>query len=402
MTSTTSELEEQDRIAALEELELVDTPPEERFDRVVRLAQHLFGVPYAALNLVGDDRHYTKAAGSDLFGGAASSLPRSHSLCALTVQDDHTLEITDLRADAAFADHPLTGGSDIRYYAGAPLRAPGGQRIGSLCLIDVEPRDALDEREQTLLRDLANWLERELAIGADLEQGAELQRRLLPRTIPDLPGWEVAGRCMQAGAVGGDFYDWQLIPGTGQVQVVLADVMGKGIRAALLAAGVRAILRGASPHNSLEASITRVADDMQDDLGESASFVTLFAARFDPRDGALEYVDAGHGLAFLVGPDRGERLAGDGLPLGAVPGATWTPAGGQVHPGEALVLVSDGFLDVHDDKETVLEVVRSALATSDDAESLAATLAGSAVGTLASDDVTVVVALRGEPAAQSR
>ncbi|KAA1426398.1 PP2C family protein-serine/threonine phosphatase [Nocardioides antri] len=385
---------EEERVAAVRDLHLLDSPPEERFDRVVRLAQHIFDVPYVAVNLIDEDRQFTKAAAGDRFGPPSTSKPRAESLCSIAIQGDRTLEIPDLRTDPAWAGHPVTQEGSVGYYAGAPLRAPGGHRIGALCLVDVAPRRELSVGEQAMLRDLAGWVERELATGAELEQGAELQRRLLPRGIPDLPGWEMAGQCEQAGAVGGDFYDWQVLRNTGQVQVVLADVMGKGLQAALLAAGIRAIFRGTSPHNTLSASVRRVADDMDEDLTEIGSFVTFFAVRFDPADGTTEYVDAGHGLAFLVGPDRAVRLSGDSLPLGAAPGDPWEPRPERISPGEMLVILSDGFLDVHGDPDRVLEVVRAAAATDNDATGIASRLVRSALGRLTTDDVTIVVVRR--------
>ena len=394
MTQVQTAASEDERVAAVRDLNLLDTPVEERFDRVVRLVQHIFGVPYVGLNLIGEDRQFTKAAAGDLFGAASTSTPLRESLCAIAIEADRTLEITDLQADPEWFAHPVTQRGKVRYYVGAPLRAPGGHRIGTLCMVDVAPRRDLSVGEPALLRDLAGWLERELALGADLEQGAELQRRLLPRTRPNLPGWDMAGQCVQAGAVGGDFFDWQVIDKADQVQVVLADVMGKGLQAALLAAGVRAIFRGTSPHNTLTASVRRVADDMDEDLTEIASFVTFFAARFDPGDGMIEYVDAGHGLAFLVGPDRGVRLSSGSLPLGALSDERWEPRPEHIGPGEALVIVSDGFLDVHGDTATVLEAVRAARSVTTDASNMAMRLVQGAMGHLTSDDVTVVVVRR--------
>lgn len=395
MTATVpDDAAEDERVAVVRELNVLDTPPEERFDRVVRLAQHIFGVPYVALNLVDDRRQFTKAAAGDLVAKASTSRPRSESLCAIAIQGDRTLEITDLRSDPRWADHPLAQEGEIGYYAGAPLRAPGGHRVGTLCLADATPRRELSVGEHAMLRDLAGWLESELATGADLEQGAALQRRLLPRTSPDLPGWDLAGQCVQVGAVGGDFFDWQVLHKVGQVQVALADVMGKGLQAALLASGVRAILRGTSPHNTLTASVRRIADDMDEDLSEISSFVTFFAVRFDPHDGVTEYIDAGHGLAFLVGPDRAVRLASDSLPLGATLDERWEPRSEQIEPGESVVIVSDGFLDVHRDAAAVLEAVRAAHASTSDAAGMVATLVQGAVGHLTSDDVTVVVVRR--------
>lgn len=381
-----------ERIAAVEELQLLDAPPEERFDRIVRLAKHIFDVPMAGLNLVGDHRQYT-LSGDGLEPG--ESKPLEQTLCAITVADERILEIPDLHADDAWRDHHVRRDGEVRFYAGAPLHGPGGQRVGALCLVDTQPRPPLTPAQRTALSDMAAWLDRELTTSADLEQGAELQRRLLPSSIPDLPGWDLAGRCVQAGAVGGDFYDWQVLRRIGQVQVMLADIMGKGLQAALLAAGVRAIARGASPHNTLSATLRRIADDTGDDLSEMTSFVTLFAARFDPADGAMEYVDAGHGLAFVVGPDRAVRLATAGMPVGALPDDSWESHPGRLSPGEALVLVSDGMLDAAEDADGVLRLAAEALAATDSAEAMVDRLVADATAsTRTTDDVTVVVVRR--------
>ncbi|WP_188113528.1 PP2C family protein-serine/threonine phosphatase [Nocardioides humilatus] len=385
---------EDERLAAVRALNLFNTQPEERFDRVVRLAQHIFNMPYVALNLIGEEEQFTKAATGNLFGAPTSSIPRSQSLCSLAIESDRTLEITDVQTDERLTGHLVAEEGKAGYYVGAPLRSPGGQRLGALCMVDTEPRTELSVGQHAMLRDLASWIEKELATGADLEQGAELQRRLLPRTIPDLPGWDLAGRCVQAGAVGGDFFDWQELHRSGEVQIVLADVMGKGVQAALLAAGVRAILRGTTPHNTLGASIERVASDMDEDLNEVSSFVTMFAARFGITDGAMDYVDAGHGLAFLVGPDRTLRLSSASLPIGALPDDQWVPGHDEIRPGEALAVVSDGFLDVHGNAAAVLDVVREAHAVTEDAGSMASLLVVRGMDRQTTDDVTVVVVRR--------
>jgi len=377
------------RVQAVRDLLLLDTPPEERFDRVVRLARELFGVPTVGINLVDADRQFTKAAVGALPLG---DMPRPHSLCTFAVQHEDTLEITDAGADPRWADHPAVAGDlGVRFYAGAPLHGPGGERVGALCLIDEQPR-SLTDRERRLLRDLADWVERELATTADLEQGRELQRRLLPRRMPDLPGWQVAGTCVQAGAVGGDFFDVQELGG--QVQLLLADVMGKGLSAALIAAGVRAIARGTSPYNNLETTVGRVAGDLGEDLDEAGSFVTMFACRFDPGTGDVQYVDAGHGLAFVLDAEGGWRhLRSDGLPLGALPDDAWHAASDRVGPGESLVIVSDGLLDLHSDVEAMAQDVAKVLGVHADARDAVEALAHEG-GSRVEDDVTVIVARR--------
>lgn len=381
--------EDEARVTALRALELLDTPPEDRFDRIARLAQQLFGVSTAGVNLVDADRQFTKAAVGRLEHG---DMPRSDSVCTHTVQSEAILEIPDALDDPAWSSHPtVVGDLGMRFYAGVPLHAPTGERVGALCLIDGAPR-RLTADEQELLRGLGELVERELASSADLESGREVQKRLLPRRPPRIAGWDVAGTCVQRNAVGGDFYDWQEV-GDEDVQLFLCDVMGKGLSAALLAAGVRVVARAAAPHHSLAATVRRVADDLAGDLDETGSFVTAFAARIDGA-GTLEYIDAGHGLAFVVDPGgAARRLASDGLPIGALAHDTWTPLRDQLAPGECLVVVSDGLLDVHPGLDELATVIRQLTATGRSAEEVAAAIARTA-GRATTDDVTVLVARR--------
>ncbi|HWJ11489.1 MAG TPA: SpoIIE family protein phosphatase [Nocardioides sp.] len=377
------------RVAALQALDVLDTAPEERFDRIVRLARQLFGVGTAGINLVDRDRQFTKAGVGGLRPG---DMARGDSVCTRTVQDEGLLEIPDAHADPAWSDHPtVVGDLGLRFYAGVPLHAPGGERVGALCLIDDSPR-TLTPVEQELLATLGELVERELASSADLESGREVQRRLLPRTSPELPGWEFAGACVQMHAVGGDFYDW--LPVGEQVQVMLCDVMGKGLSAALVAAGVRVLARGAAPHHTLTSTMARVAGDIAGDLEETGSFVTAFLARVDPTDGALEYIDAGHGLAFVLERDGGfRRLVSDGMPLGALPDETWESADDRIEPGESLVVVSDGLLDLHGDVATVAKVVATMNDDASPVEDVARSIVESG-GTATADDVTVVLVRR--------
>ena len=230
--------------------------------------------------------------------------------------------ICDLRHDLRFADHlAVWADGGARFYAGQPLSVHG-QNVGALCLLDYEPR-GFTSAERRTLRDLGTWVEKELSTDKELFQAREVQRRLLPARRPAVPGLDVAAHCIPASDVGGDFYDWQVSDGT--LQVMIADVMGKGMAAALLAAGVRAVMRSTSRDSGLAESLNRTAASMQEDLDETSTFVTMFAARVDPVTGAMEYVDAGHGLAIVLSPDGSSRqLRSAGLPLGAVHDDTWT------------------------------------------------------------------------------
>ncbi len=154
-------LDEVDRLAALEQLGILDTPPEERFDRLVRLAAASLGTPIALVSLVDERRQWFKAR----VGLDAVETPREHAFCAHAMVEpgDAPMVVEDATRDARFAANPLViGDPHIRFYAGAVLRDPSGQPMGTLCAIDRSPRGLTPEQAQ-ILRDLADLVEHELA-----------------------------------------------------------------------------------------------------------------------------------------------------------------------------------------------------------------------------------------------
>ncbi len=164
-------MNEDDRLAAVRELGLLDTPKEERFDRVTRLLMRLFEVPIAFVALIDADRQWFKSC----YGLPVSETPREVSFCGHTILGNETLIIPDAQLDTRFCDNPLvTGEPWIRFYAGQPLRGPRGLKVGTLCVVDQKPRQ-LDEADHELLRDLAALVEREL----NLAEAIELQQQLL-------------------------------------------------------------------------------------------------------------------------------------------------------------------------------------------------------------------------------
>ena len=143
------------RQKALEASGLLDSGAEERFDRITRLARRLFEVPIALITLVDGQRQWFKSCQ----GLSVSETPRDISFCGHAILDEAGLVVENALADARFADNPLvTGPPHIRFYAGAPLHEAGGQRIGTLCIIDDKPR-RFSEQDQLALRDLADTAE---------------------------------------------------------------------------------------------------------------------------------------------------------------------------------------------------------------------------------------------------
>jgi phosphoribosyl 1,2-cyclic phosphodiesterase len=151
--------DEAERVAALKRLGILDTTPEERFDRHTRIAAALFRVPIALVSLVDADRQWFKSC----FGTDVCESSRETSFCAHAITaGDEMLIVPDALKDDRFRDNPMVSdGPRIRFYAGAVLHSPEGKRIGTVCVLDVRPRNLSDD-ERKLLRDVAAAVEAEL------------------------------------------------------------------------------------------------------------------------------------------------------------------------------------------------------------------------------------------------
>lgn len=147
------------RESAVKSLRLLDTPPEERFDRITRLAQRMFNVPIATISLLDNEREWHKSS----VGLLSHEFPRRISFLAHALHHDDVMTIVDAASDDRFHDNPLVvEAPGIRFYAACPLISRKGVKIGALCLMDRVPRD-LNDDDRALLRDLAKMVEHELA-----------------------------------------------------------------------------------------------------------------------------------------------------------------------------------------------------------------------------------------------
>jgi diguanylate cyclase (GGDEF)-like protein len=162
------------RQAALEKTQLLDTPLEERFERITRLVCRLLGVPKASISLVDGTRQWFKS----IQGSTLTETPRDISFCAHAILGREIMLVPDAKKDIRFHDNPLvTGPEQMVFYAGHPLRAPDGSHVGVLCAIDIRPREFSFEDLQTL-RDLAALAEVELSATTLLGTQRELLSQL--------------------------------------------------------------------------------------------------------------------------------------------------------------------------------------------------------------------------------
>lgn len=361
--------------------------PEERFDRIARLAHHAFDLPMASITVIDNDR----ALFPGQYGLHTRSMDRSDVLCALTLSGTPVI-IEDLLRDEHLRDHPAVTDLGIRFYAGHPLMDPFGNVVGTLALYDTEPR-VLEPDLLLAFEDMAAWAQQELVASTEMTQATRVQAAMLPQNPIHLDGWDISGICLPSLAVGGDFYDYGV---TNRVaHLGLGDVMGKGTAAALVGAGVRSAIRGT--HSAVSAGVdlgitaTQVARSLFADLERSESFVTLFELAVDLDDGWLRYVDAGSGLCLVVRADQTiERLSGTDSPFGILSDDHWTEHHSVLRPGDRLLMFSDGLLDLIEDPAQWWVEIGAIVAAHVEQGGLMRTISAMARTQSVLDDVTAV------------
>jgi serine phosphatase RsbU (regulator of sigma subunit) len=231
---------------------------------------------------------------------------------------------------------------------------------GSILLGRRRDRPAFDDADRRLLAAVASQTAIALERGAlqqeiirsrsvddELAVGRRIQRSLMPRRFPDLPGWEIAAAYDAAREVGGDLYDAFLIRNRqDQLGFVVADVTGKGIAAAILMADARALIHAAADHASDPAETLDRVNRILVSERASGLFLTAAHGRIDTVAGRLRLASAGHEPVFLVAPDgRVTSLAPPGRLLGMVASLDATPVELPIDHGTAIVAYTDGVTE---------------------------------------------------------
>jgi two-component sensor histidine kinase len=175
-------VDELQRLIALKRHNLLDTPPEEAFDRITRLAAGVLGMPISLITLIDETRQWFKSR----HGFDAPWIQRELAFCSYTILDTKPMVVPDAAADDRFATNPLvTGDPNIRFYAAAPLVTPEGHVLGTLCVIDRSPHPEFSHEQRRLLQDLAELVMTEiqarsaiLALRQKVHEHQEIERRL--------------------------------------------------------------------------------------------------------------------------------------------------------------------------------------------------------------------------------
>jgi phosphoserine phosphatase RsbU/P len=356
--------EEAARLEALHALELLDTPPEERFDRITRLLTLVLKVPMAYISLVDADRQWFKSS----CGLNTTETPRAVSFCGHAIVSDEPMVIPDAAEDERFRDNPLvTGDPHIRFYAGYPLTGPGGHKVGTLCIADRRPR-TLRAGELEALGEMARVVEREMGLVEvvhlqrdliasqrhlmhELSQAAKYVRSLLP--APTDGAVRTRWRFEPSSKLGGDCfgYDW-LDPD--HFAIYLLDVSGHGVGAALLSVSVANALRARSLSDTdfrdPATVLSRLNDAFPMDRHDEKYF-TIWYGVFDRTSRRLSFASAGHPPALLMtGPSadraRPVELGAGNLAVGMMPGVAFASDSVALGPYSKLYVFSDGAYEV--------------------------------------------------------
>jgi len=236
----------------------------------------------------------------------------------------------------------------------ARLRRTSQQMIADVEAKNAELLDAYNE-----LKAAQSERIRLSRIDEELAVARRIQELFLPRTLPQPQGWQVAAFSRGAQAIGGDFFDCIDLPG-GQLGIVVADVCGKGVPAALFVALTRSLLRasslapwafqrgdGMTAEDVLTGALWFTNDYIASEHGESNMFITLFYGVLEPETGELCYVNAGHNPPLLIdaGAETARELESSALPLGIVAGQVYETSRVTLAPGQQLISFSDGITE---------------------------------------------------------
>ncbi len=282
-------------------------------------------------------------------------LMNGRGIIGAVIQTGESVVVPDVRLDKRY----IAGRAATRSEIAVPIirdRRP----VGALNL-ESDQLNAFDEKDIEVLQFLADAasisIEKSILhteilekkrIDDQLQIAAELQARLLPSGPPLVEGYSIAGICTPAYEVGGDYFDYVPL-GNGRLGVVVADVSGNGIAAALLMTSFRALIIPAARAGVAPATLMGQMNRLLPEFARKRDFITAFYGILDVADGAFVYSNCGHNLPLLVRADgRIERLTQSGPSLIILPDTHYETGTVTLRPGDLLVLYTDGVVEVFD------------------------------------------------------
>ncbi len=359
---------ELERLEDLQSLHLLDTPAEDRFDRVTRLAAEFFHVPMAYVAFMDTNRQWFKSR----YGPCPTETTRAISFCQHTLRRDEPLIMEDAREHPLGRNHPMVKGEPyIRFYAGVPLTGPRGRKIGTFCLVGLEPRKfGPDQVEQ--LKTFATIVQREISLGqiiqtqndllstrAELVQtqakldhqladAAKYVRRMLP---PPLVGGEILEWHFEPSAhLGGDGLGYRRID-QDRLAIYILDVTGHGMGSALMAVTALEFLRSREVRDTDFSKPAMVlgrlnrAFQMKEHAGK---FFSAWYGVFSKSARTITYSNAGHPPPLMLTRDGLQKVPAGGPVLGVMRDLNLPENIIPFPPGAELYLFTDGLYELSD------------------------------------------------------
>ena len=180
----------------------------------------------------------------------------------------------------------------------------------------------------------------------ELRMARQIQEDTLPRELPDVPGWNISACWKPARSVSGDFYDFLPLNG-GKLGIVVGDVTGKGVPAALVMATTKSVLRAVALQLNSPSEILERANNLLFEEVSERMFVTCLYIVLDPENGNLQIANAGHNLPQLCMRGDIQELKAKGMPLGLLPGSDYIETSSRMSEGDFLLMYSDGLVEAH-------------------------------------------------------
>ena len=241
----------------------------------------------------------------------------------------------------------ISAGVAVGMIALGPRRSERDYTIDDHQLLDALARNAAPAiRVGQLVREQQVEALRRERIEQQLNVARLVQRQLLPKSLPELPGWQTAAFYRPALIVGGDFYDFIPLPG-GRVMVVIGDVTDKGVPAALVMASAHSLLRAAAPRLVNPGAVLEKVNELLFQDTPAQMFATCFALILDGASGRVTFANAGHDVPYVRTAGGVAELRARGMPLGLMPGMTYEEKTFVFQPGDRALLHSDGLSEAH-------------------------------------------------------
>ncbi len=378
---------------------------EQLSEEILLRAVSLLDARRGALYLMGTEPEHGRYRAARTFGGEAGA--------SFAVDDPELCAFLGGGAAAPAALLP-----DARHLLGVAIEIEGSPR-GLLAVGDKESRRGVgpfppgDRRTLALFANQAaialenarlhrQALEKE-RLERELDLAAEIQRQILPFALPTVPGFELIGWNRPARQVGGDYYDLRLIGGD-RLSLVVGDVSGKGMAAALMVSTLHSALRLLQGRSGLAPVFLEDLNGHILESGAAKKFITLLLAELEPASGRLTYLNAGHNPGLLLRRD-GEvvHLRATGLPLGLLPDIRYTAGAAEIRPGDLLCIYTDGITEAENPADEEFGLPRLAACLAEHRErplcelvaAIDAATSSFAQGLPQRDDQTVVLLRRG-------